>query len=310
MGIYDRDYYRRETSYIGAWGGESRVTTALIVINVVVFVFQLADRYGNPVWQKGWLTETFLLDPHKVFDGQVWRLVTYAFLHDTSTWLHVFFNMLFLGMFGPTLERQIGSKEFLTFYLVSAVLASVGYILAIVLGVTSDGRALGASGAVTAVLVVYAVHYPNQPVYLFFVLAVPVWLLVVFQVAQDVFGIFGGGVQRVAFAAHLSGAAFGFAYARYRWKITAMFPSGERGERSRVRRSPPLRVFRDEDHSGEPTPEIAPPPAIVRAEADEHLEAKLDQVLEKVARHGQESLSESEREILFRASEVYKRRRK
>ena len=46
-----------------------------------------------------------------------------------------------------------------------------------------------------------------------------------------------------------------------------------------------------------------------KTDVDEHLEAKLDQVLEKVARHGQDSLTESERQILFRASEVYKRRR-
>jgi hypothetical protein len=42
---------------------------------------------------------------------------------------------------------------------------------------------------------------------------------------------------------------------------------------------------------------------------DEHLEAKLDEVLEKVKQHGQDSLSETEREILFRASEIYRKRR-
>ena len=46
-----------------------------------------------------------------------------------------------------------------------------------------------------------------------------------------------------------------------------------------------------------------------KPDVDEHLEAKLDQVLEKVARYGQDSLTDSERQILFRASEVYKRKR-
>jgi hypothetical protein len=42
---------------------------------------------------------------------------------------------------------------------------------------------------------------------------------------------------------------------------------------------------------------------------DEHLEAKLDAVLEKVSRDGQDSLTESERKVLLRASEIYKRKR-
>ncbi len=50
-------------------------------------------------------------------------------------------------------------------------------------------------------------------------------------------------------------------------------------------------------------------PAPPREDVDEHLEAKLDAVLEKVARYGQDSLTDSERQILFRASEVYKKRR-
>ena len=67
-----------------------------------------------------------------------------------------------------------------------------------------------------------------------------------------------------------------------------------------------MRVFRGDDESREPVRVAALPPA---ADVDEQLEAKLDAVLEKVARSGQASLTDTERQILLRASEVYKRRR-
>src|SRR5262245_24487411 len=197
MGSYARDYYRRETSYVGALAGEHRVTTTLILINVVVFILQLVDAHGDPVWRRHWLTDTFLLDPDKVLGGQVWRLVTYAFLHDPNGVAHILFNMLCLGFFGATVERVYGSKEFLAFYLTSAVLAGVGYMVLGLAGVTPDGRALGASGAVTAVMVVFALHFPHQTVWLFLILPIPVWLLVVFQVAQDTLGVFSGKANKV-----------------------------------------------------------------------------------------------------------------
>src|SRR5947209_2059358 len=128
MGIYDREYIRRDgPRFLGSLGGHGQVCKWLILINVVVFVLQImtGDR-RNP----GPITEGLLLDVDKVLGGQVWRLLTYAFLHDREALMHIVFNMLFLWWFGPDLEDLYGPREFLTFYLVSALLGGIFFVLA------------------------------------------------------------------------------------------------------------------------------------------------------------------------------------
>src|SRR5947209_6167082 len=90
MGIYDRDYYRREgPSYLRSFTDRGKVCKALILINIVVFVIQLMSRH-QPSYEMsdpglGQFTEFFLLDVDKVLHGQIWRLLTHAFLHDPTS---------------------------------------------------------------------------------------------------------------------------------------------------------------------------------------------------------------------------------
>jgi membrane associated rhomboid family serine protease len=249
-------------------------------------------------------TEVFDLVPSKILGGEVWRLLTYAFLHSTTSFYHIFFNMLFLWWFGSELERMYGPKEFLTFYLVSAVvggLAEVAFYL-----VSRDNTpGLGASGAVTALLVLFALHFPHQRILVFFMVPVPIWLLVVFQISWDTFDVLNGfrDLRATAGIVHLSGALFGFLYHQQQWHILGLFQTLTTWKMPRNR--PRLRLYRPESPEGEPVPVSTSAPSML----DEHLEAKLDAVLEKVARHGQSSLTDAERQILLKASEIYKRRR-
>jgi membrane associated rhomboid family serine protease len=339
MGIYDREYYRREgPSFLGSLAPRGKVCKWLIIINVAVFVLQLISESQNPLRHLPGMdhfTNTFDLEtgvrpsveairrsypeardykdeeirefirmryPPGVLQGQVWRLLTYAFLHSTGSLLHILFNMLFLWWFGSDMEDLYGSWEFLTFYLVSAFLGGVAYVLVQVAGLSPPGPCLGASGAVTAVLVLCALHYPHRTILLFFLLPVPLWLLVVFQVAQDAFGFLSGHTGGTAVSVHLAGAAFAFGYYKRRWRLLDL-GSGLQSWWKR-RPQPRLRVYREE-----PAPPVAPVLSSSHPEIDEQMEAKVDAVLEKVARSGKDSLTESERQILLRASEVYKRRR-
>jgi membrane associated rhomboid family serine protease len=325
MGIYDRDYYRREgASYLESLIPSGHVCKWLIAINVFVFFLQIltnnaarareddlppavANRDGQ-VHQRNAdhglsVTELFWLDPLKVMKGQVWRLLTYAFLHDTHDILHIFFNMLFLWWFGSELERMYGSNEFLAFYLTAALLgglADQGFFL-----IYHDPTpCLGASGAVTALLLLFACHFPHQQILIFFVLPVPIWLFVGFQVAQDTFGVLQGmhTFKATAGVVHLAGAVFGYLYFKHRWQILGMLNSLRLWRIPRSR--PRLRLYRP-DSSDESVAVASAGPGVL----DEHLEAKLDAVLEKVARYGQASLTEAERQILLRASEIYKKNR-
>jgi membrane associated rhomboid family serine protease len=308
MGIYDRDYIRRRgPGYLDAWGSQGSVCTTLVAINVVVFILQFVARPSHPGgWDGpgtiGGLTDWLALEPQRVLHGEVWRLITYAFLHATNTWTHIVFNMAFLWWFGKEVEVIYGKREFLWIYLTAALLGGIAFT-GWSLATNRSALCIGASGAVTAVMVLCAFHFPSRVIYVFMVLPVPIWLFVGFQVCQDVFAFLGGVQNGTAVTVHLAGAGFAFAYYKLHWNITG-FASGLRPWRSSYRR-PPLRVIHPADDIPEPVGVVAPPGSLL----DEQLEAKLDAVLEKVARHGQASLSESEREILMRASEIYKRKR-
>jgi membrane associated rhomboid family serine protease len=300
MGIYDRDYYRREgPSFLGTFTSQGQVCKWLIIINAIAFVFEILTFHrGFP------FTQFFLLEPDLVFRGEIWRLLTYAFLHAPFSLWHILWNMVFLWWFGHELEQMYGRWEFLAFYLLSAVLGGIAYTLAWKAGIGPGAPCLGASGAVTAVMVLYAFHFPSRIILLFFVLPVPIWVLVAVQVLQDSFGFLSGADSGVAVTVHLAGAAFGALYYQTGLHLLGMLPSFR--FRLPQRSRPRLRVYReDETETPQPVPVAAPP----AGDVDEQLEAKLDAILEKVARSGQGSLTDSERQILLRASEIYKKRR-
>ena len=104
MGIYDREYYRREgPGFLASITQHGRVCKWLIGVNVVMFVLQLATTSQGQIQQvrdedgevvsvrepaTSWVTDTFILDTKAVMHGQVWRLLTYAFLHDPGGFWH------------------------------------------------------------------------------------------------------------------------------------------------------------------------------------------------------------------------------
>jgi membrane associated rhomboid family serine protease len=300
MGIYDRDYYRREgPSFLGSITSTSQVCRWLIGINIAVFVLQILVRG---------FTNAFDLDVDAVLQGQVWRLLTYAFLHDPGNVWHIVWNMLFLWWFGTDVEEIYGSREFLAFYLTAALLGGFGFLAGYYAMDMPGARCLGASGAVTAVLVLCAMHFPTRIILVFMILPVPIWLFVVISVGKDAYYLLRNIDSGTAVTVHLAGAAFAFLYYKAQWRV--LYLTSWLRSLLRQRSRPNLRVYREEPQ--QPV-SVAAPPAAPGAQptgdVDEHLEAKLDAILEKVARHGQNSLTESERQILLRASEVYKKRR-
>lgn len=314
MGIYDRDYYRREgPSYLDSFSVRGQIVAWILGINVALFLLQVATREPTPgrSWRPGVVTETLQLHPQKVMSGEVWRLLTYAFIHDDGTgrdsssfWTHIFFNMWLFFLFGGMVEELYGRWEFLSFYLAASVLGGLAYMAGSLTTLQGglDVPCLGASGAVTATLVLAAFHYPNRTIMLFFVLPVPLWAMAVFHVAQDTLGLLSGR-EGVAFSVHLGGAAFAFMYHRLQFRFISLLPSWRSWKLARNRRR--FRVYRGEEETPEPVPVGVPE----TSDVDEQLEAKVDAVLAKVARSGKDSLTEQEHQLLLKASEIYKRRR-
>jgi membrane associated rhomboid family serine protease len=305
MGIYDREYYRDErSSFLGSLNRQGQVWKSLIFVNVVLFVLQLltAERGGVD----GSVTEALVVKTDAVLHGQVWRLLTGAFVH-SADWKHILFNMLILWWAGSEVEGIYGPREFLAFYLTAAVFSSCAFVIWDVLSGSGHSAMYGASGAVNACLLLFALHFPTRTVLLFFVLPVPVLVLALVYVTFDAFGALGHRPgENIAFAAHLGGALFGFLYYKLHWRITNLLPS--RRLLSIGRPHPRLRVYRGEAQSREPERVAAPAGPLPASETI--LEAELDAVLAKVARDGKGSLSEREQQVLMRASEIYRNRRK
>lgn len=105
---------------------------------------------------------------------------------------------------------------------------------------------------------------------------------------------------------HLAGAAFAFAYCKMQWRLTTWWPGLKKWRRGL--NQPRLRVYHGEEEQPAPVP--ASPAPLVKQEDEELLEAKMDAVLEKISRVGKENLTESEKDVLLRASEIYRRRRR
>jgi membrane associated rhomboid family serine protease len=281
MGLYDRDYQRGP--YYGEQpgfnlGGPRSMVTNLVIANCVVYVAQLLSN--------NWVTELCALyDAWYREPWQAYRLLTYGFIHSPNDLWHIAMNMFVLWMFGRDVEYRYGRREFLAFYLVAIVVAGLVWTIA---EIPSEGGAivLGASGGVSAMVILFAMNFPHRMVLFMFIIPMPMWVLAVIIVGMDAFGAINRSGD-VAFTAHLGGALFGFLYYQWGWRLERWLPSGSLARR--LRPKPKLRV-------------VDPDQADV-------VETRVDEILKKIQEQGQDSLTRGERRFLEQASRDYQKKR-
>lgn len=176
---------------------------SLWIIAINVFVFILTSLYPQ---LKTYLSlNVVLIVRHKMY----WQFLTYMFTHANIS--HLIFNMFGILFFGVNLEKAIGSKEFVLFYLVCGVLCGVlsftGYYF------TGGYRIflLGASGAVYAILFAYAVVFPRSIIYIWGLLPIPAPILVLIYTVIEIFSqVFSS--SNVAHLTHLFGFLIAWIY--------------------------------------------------------------------------------------------------
>jgi membrane associated rhomboid family serine protease len=188
---------------------------------VCVGVFTVQELSGLLFHSEGtifWL-RWFGLVPYAVTHGYVWQLFTYIFLH--GGFLHLFFNLLYLAMFGADLERSWGSKRFYTYFFVCGVGAGlINVIVKTILDPHGTGTALapptiGASGAIYGVLLAVAVIMPHRQVWLFpLPVTVSMRIFVIVMGAIEFFGTIGASGDNVSHICHLGGMGVGYLYLR------------------------------------------------------------------------------------------------
>jgi len=173
------------------------MTLKLIVANLVVYfltyMFQDLQYY-------------LALIPSFVLHGYIWQFFTYMFVHGGFS--HLFFNMLSLYIFGTMVEQQLGSREFLLFYLLvgtfSGIISFLCYVLA-----GKNVVLVGASGAIYGVLLLFAVFYPYAKIFVFGLIPIRAPLLIVLyagiELYSQVFSV-GGNIAHLTHLAGLLGA--------------------------------------------------------------------------------------------------------
>lgn len=302
MGFENRDYARTDNRSYSVPRSRMSIVGWIIAVTIAVFVVQCVWLGEGRV---SILDEWFSLKSEEILSGQIWRLATYDFLHSTSENLpwHLVFNMYVLYLTGRKIVDVYSEREFLLFYLLAGVLSGLFFLLwGVVTG--GSGNAIGASGAVAAVMVLYAMRWPNDQWTIFYVLPVKAIWMVAIYAALDLYPMLKQlGRQptydNVAHSAHIGGMLFGFFYARHHWQLESLL------DRLRIsnplKRRPKLRVVRDHDEPSHP--EFSPRQNVTQ------LKNRLDELLAKITEQGQASLTESERNELNEASRYFREHR-
>ena len=191
------------------------VNKALILANLVVFALQFVLG--------GFLYRNFALWPPQavsVFADAApfrpWQLLTYGFLHDPNTFLHIFFNMFALFMFGSDIEELFGSKRYLAYYLTCVIGAALMHMIVMASADLNPYPMVGASGGVFGLLLAFGMAWPKRTLMLLFPpIPMPAWLFVTLYGILELYMGVTSTASGVAHFAHLGGMATGFVMIRY-----------------------------------------------------------------------------------------------
>ena len=257
----------------------------LLIINVLMyFAYYVLLKQGiiNLNYYLGiWSLSTGLF--------RIWQPLSYMFMHGSFD--HLFFNMFSLWMFGSALENYWGSKRFLFYYLVCGIGAGLLNML-----VPGAHVSVGASGAVYALLLAFGMMWPNNYIYLYFLVPIRTKWFIIGMIVIELFeGIFRS-TDGIAHFAHLGGMLIGFLIILY-WKrhggMTGDFSIKNwfNSLKNRKKYTRYEEVYDKVPHSDEEY-------NYQKAQK----ERDIDAILDKVAKSGYESLSKEEKDFLFKNS--------
>jgi len=188
-----------------------RALPVIVGLNIVVFLLWQASGFSEALQE--FMVHNFLTSWPLLKAGHFWTLLSSEFSH--YEWWHIGINMVVLWSFGSILERLLGIRRFLQFYLIAAVVASLAHCLGSVAINQPETQALGASGAVAGLLMLYSLIFPKQKLLIFGVIPIPAMVGALFFVGLDIWGLIaqslGGGLP-IGHGAHLGGALCGALY--------------------------------------------------------------------------------------------------
>ena len=273
-------------------GPMTPVVKQLLIINGVIFIIQQIAGLFYP----GAMEQFFGLHHlGLVQEFKLWQILTYMFLH--GGWFHILFNLLGLWMFAGDLEQVWGRSQFLRYYLFCGIgaglfIALMNYIIYARYQV--NPVTLGASGAIYGILLAYGWTWPNRQVLLYFVIPIKVKYLVIIFGLIEFFGTLstaagtGGNISHIG---HLGGLVSGFVLLFFRMKKSIK----ARSDRTGLHENILSRIIKKRRLNNK------------KKDIEIRIQAKkvIDELLEKIARHGMSSLSQKERKDLEWARKHY-----
>lgn len=273
----------------------------LLIINIAVFIIQNLSSF---VFRPGAFEQVFALSHlGLVHEFKIWQLFSYMFLH--GSWLHLFFNMLTLWMFGGDLENLWGSKTFLKYYLYCGLGAGL-FIAAMNFYTYSPEMpmlsiTLGASGAIYGILLAYGMTWPNRTVLLYFIFPLKIkYLVLVFGIIEFMGTLTsqGGGISHIG---HLGGLLSGFLLMKF------IIPGELKASRSGGNLSATVTGLKNKIQN--PIDAFLKKKRLQKKkqQIETRIKAKkiIDDLLEKIARQGMSSLSSKEKQDLEWARKHY-----
>lgn len=275
----------------------ANILVKLIVINVLAF---LVVRLGAFFFgmAPGYFSRWFVLsDNLDTILYQPWTLISYGFLH--FDFFHILFNMLWLYWFGRFVLNLFSEKRLLTVYLLGALFGGLLFVLSynfFPVFKESRGFLIGASGAVTAIMIFIATYAPNTEIRIF-TFNLKLWHIALFLFLLDLVRIPGsdnaGGLM-----AHVGGGVFGYIYAVQLVKGNDIGKWFENimdwvANLFKPKAKKPFKKVHRTTHTS--------PQRSKSKEQKSDYQKKVDVILDKIGKSGYESLSKEEKDFLFKA---------
>jgi membrane associated rhomboid family serine protease len=216
VGSFSRGYgYRFD---IGSYF--PRAIKTICIACVAVFALQQITPLLFHEDTSGFWNYWFGLAPSTILHGYIWQPVTYLFLH--GSFLHIFFNLLYLAMFGAALEHTWGARRFYIYYFICGIGAGLTDVVVRTLLVVGGAKhdllsipTIGASGAIYGVLLAVAVTMPHRQVWVFpLPVTVSMRIFVFAMGALEFFSTIGSSGDGVSHVCHLGGMFVGYIYLR------------------------------------------------------------------------------------------------
>lgn len=281
---------------------KSGTLTRLIVINIGVFAFitifgffmTLATKDKGSSALVEWLA---VPSAFRALLGKPWTIFTYMFLHQ-DIW-HILFNMLWLFWFGSIFRHFFTDRQLRDVYILGGMAGAFLFILVYNVSVrfseiAGSAIALGASASVMAVVVAVSTLKPDFTINLLLIGPVKIKWIALITIAFDIYSI-NLGKNAGGHIAHLGGALFGFFYSiQYRkgYDLSAAMNKQFRKLRSLFAPGPRLKTVYRQDK---------PPVDDIAYNRSKKSEGELvDRILDKIRESGYASLTDKEKEILFR----------